>query len=69
MVNLKVGDIAIPTEGCREWLTPNKEYEITIVKESGNFYIVNDEGGISFCLQKNCGHLNGQDWTFKTKSN
>ena len=69
MVDLKVGDIAIAPEGCKTWFTPNKEYQIEIVYQSGSFQVIADNKRLSFCLQTNCNHLNGQDWTFKTKTN
>jgi hypothetical protein len=67
MNTLKIGDIAIATEGCASYLTPNKEYKIKKVNKFGSFHILDDEKELITCLQKYCAHLNLQDWNFKIK--
>jgi hypothetical protein len=68
MTRLKVGDIAIAPEGCKKYLTPNKEYEIKQVNDSGSFYIEGNQKQYLFCLQSDCAHIGNQDWIFKTES-
>ena len=58
--------IVIAPEGCREWLTPNKEYKtIKIDKDEISFQIISDDGSVLYCLFKSCGHLKGGDWIIK----
>jgi len=58
--------IVIAPEGCREWLTPNKEYEIIkIDTDKLGFSIIADEGSFIYCSFKSCGHLKGGDWIIK----
>ena len=71
MSTLKVGDIVIAPYGCKIWLTPGKEYEVTeLWGISGNgFEILNDTGSISSCLLPSCSHSNFNDWIIKENSN
>lgn len=71
---LKNGMIVIAPEGCRSYyLTDRKEYEVFNVRKSisnellFNFNIKNDRGKISYCLLKQCGHLNGKNWIIKNE--
>ena len=55
-------------EGCESYLTAGKIYDVLGFwydwEESFgySFTILNDEGYIAECLEKNCDHLNGKDW-------
>jgi hypothetical protein len=70
---MKIGDYVIAPRGCKEWLTAGKKYQVINVdgidsKDYGiGFNIKTDSGKISFCNQKKCRHINGQDWIILTK--
>lgn len=55
-------------EGCKPHIVSGKEYDILdidpfVSAEHGHaFYIPTNETVPVFCLEKGCGHLNGQDW-------
>jgi len=54
-------------EGCRDYLTAGKVYEVTRVggfnpNRRHKFYCIDDVGQIIFCIEKKCHHLNGGDW-------
>jgi hypothetical protein len=56
---------AIAPEGCEEYLTPGKLYEIEEEDKStfkSTFCIISDTGMVLLCLKRGCKHLNGQDW-------
>lgn len=71
---MKKGDIVIAPEGCKDYLTPFKEYEVDgIWAESDDergfgIVIINDDGYKLGCLEKECAGLNGQDWIIKSEA-
>jgi hypothetical protein len=68
----KVTHVIAPA-GCEPYLTAGKTYErlkslqgkFLDINDNCQFFILNDKGNLSLCNFKNCGHLNGQDWTIK----
>lgn len=52
-------------EGCGEYLTPGKEYDVLNLRRSGPslfFEIYDDLQSLMSCQLKNCHHLNGLNW-------
>ncbi len=68
MANVNVGDIVIAPEGCEEYLTPGKEYEVILLWGHTAFKIKDDEGDIIHCRIKDCAHLNFKHWILKENS-
>lgn len=64
--------IASPPEGCCDYLTPGKEYDIKVLEHSAyfgyHFQTVNDDGGVVYANQYRCPHLNGKDWIIKQQN-
>jgi len=59
--------VRAPKAIISDYLTPNKVYEvektIDYTPQNGtSFHITNDNGVNIFCLERNCDHLNMQDW-------
>lgn len=71
---MKKGDILIAPEGCRGWLTPFKEYEVGYIWDDSDdeygcgIYIIDDQGDIIGCFEKQCPHLKSQDWIIKSEA-
>lgn len=64
--NITLEKVKAP-EGCKEWLTPGKEYEpIDPRRYSGEepvfFTLIDDHGETISCKLKKCHNLNGKDW-------
>jgi hypothetical protein len=52
---------AIPPEGCEDYLTPGKRYEIKEINK-GAFEIKADNGDYIYTCYKNSAHLKDKDW-------
>ena len=53
---------AIAPEGCPEYLTAGKAYEVIEAPGSSRgFEVVDDDGDRIFCLWEGCAHVKG-DW-------
>lgn len=70
---MKKGDILIAPEGCAEYLTPFKEYEVKkvdILSKSFGWFVVliNDNGDGIFTSQNRSAHINRQDWIIKSEA-
>lgn len=65
---MKVGDIVIAPEGCEDYLTAGKEYEVVeAIEESTNKYgslfsIIDDDGDMIETVEKKSAHLKFQSW-------
>jgi hypothetical protein len=65
---MKVGDFVKAPEGCEEWLTAGKKYRVLLTYDfisptyGYQFNIIAENGNEIFCLERNCGHLNGGNW-------
>ena len=53
---------------CESYITRGKKYPVTEVSEDStrnhgrSFYLINDSGNTSYCLELGCAHLNGGSW-------
>jgi len=65
-VLVKAPKYVIAPEGCSEYLTPGRRYEVRSAKsgqcEQGRFRITTDMGLNASCRFNECPHLNGGDW-------
>ena len=65
--------IVIAPEGCHEYLTAGKEYNVLGMWDEWDLYlgykfkIIDDNNENADCLENNCTHLNGGNWIIKKK--
>jgi hypothetical protein len=67
-MNAKNPKFAIAPEGCCNYLTAGKKYEI--LKFNEEFFSIIDEEGtkLHYCIiNGGCSHLNGKNWILRNK--